>query len=315
MSRTVTGAVVPGAAVSAINEETNALVSTQSNELGNYRLPFLLPGSYRIVVELARFKKIERPGIRIAVASEPTLDFVLEMGETTQTVTVTESAPLLTAANADLGQVVNNRDLNMATPALDRNVMNRVTLVAGVTSDLSTTDGAYTSNAQSSLSISGGGGQRGGNEITVDGIPNTVARSGGIALFVPSLDLVQDMKVHTTMFDASMGRSNGGAINITTRGGTNTFHGAAYDYKRWKALEANLWQNNRFGQPRNPVNYNQYGGVFGGPVLIPKLYNGKDRTFFMLSYESDSNKSDWPFQARVPTDLEKKGRLFANHKP
>jgi hypothetical protein len=229
------------------------------------------------------------------------------MGEPTQTVTVTEAAPLLSAANADLGQVVNNRDLNMATPALDRNVMNRVTLVAGVSSDLSATDGAYTSNAQSSLSISGGGGQLGGNEITVDGIPNTVARSGGIALFVPSLDLVQDMKVHTTMFDASMGRSNGGAINITTRGGTNTFHGAAYDYKRWKALDANLWQNNRFSQPRSPVNYNQYGGVFGGPVLIPKLYNGKDRTFLMLSFESDSNKNDWPFQARVPTDLEKKG--------
>jgi len=129
------GAVVPGATVSAINQETNASVSTHSNELGNYRIPFLLPGNYRIVVELARFKKIERPGVRISVASDTTLDFVLEMGEVTQTVTVTESAPLVTSSNADLGQVVDNRDLVMATPALDRNVMNRVILVAGVTND------------------------------------------------------------------------------------------------------------------------------------------------------------------------------------
>ncbi len=302
----MSGAVVPGATVTAVNEETNAVLSTHSNEVGNYRIPFLLPGNYRITVELARFKKIERPGVRISVASDATLDFVLEMGETTQTVTVTASTPLVNTSNADLGQVVDNRDLIMATPALLRNVMNRITLVAGVTND-SMDDAAYTSNAQSAVSISGGAGQRGGNEIMVDGIPNTVARSGGIALFVPSLDAVQEMKVHTTMFDASMGRSNGGAINITTRGGTNEFHGSAYAYKRWKALDANLWQNNRFNQPKNPVNYNQYGAVAGGPVVVPKLYNGKDRTFFLFSFESDRNKQDRPFEARVPTDLERKG--------
>ena len=306
----MSGAVVPGAAVTAINEETNAAVRAASNEAGNYRIPLLLPGDYRIVVELARFKKIERTGVRLSIGSDTSLDFTLEMGETTQTITVTEAAPLVNASNADLGQVVESREILMATPVVTRNVMNRISLVPGVTTeplDAQATDATYTSNAQSSISISGGGGQRGGNEILVDGIPNTVARSGGIALFVPSLDLVQEMKVHTTMFDASMGRSNGGVINITTRGGANKFHGAVYDYKRWRAIDANMWQNNRLSQPKPPVNYYQYGGILGGPVRIPRVYNGKDRTFFMLSYEADSSKQDRPFEARLPTDLERKG--------
>lgn len=306
------GAVVPGAMVSAINEDTNVSASNRSNEVGNYRISFLLPGNYRIVVELAKFKRIERPGIHISVASDTTLDFVLEMGETTQTVTVSGEAPLVSTSNGDLGQVLGHQDLIMASPILERNVMNRVSLMAGVTTAAWDNTIAVsgvpdaTSNAQSSFSISGGGGLRAGNEINVDGIPTTLAaNSSGNAMFVPSLELVQEIVVHATMFDASLGRSSGGALNITTRGGTNHFHGAIYDYKRWTALDANTWQNNRLNQPRAPTKYNQYGGIIGGPVRIPKLYNGKDRTFFLFSYEYDANQIDYPFQARVPTDLEK----------
>ncbi len=297
------GAVVPAASVRAINTDTNAAVETKSNAQGNYRIPFLLPGNYRIVVEHAGFKKIEREGIRISVGSDTTLDLALEVGAATESVTITASAPLVNTSNADLGVVIDNAFVRNLPVSLTRNAMNRVMLSAGVTGDT----GTYTSNAQSNFSIQGGGGTRGRNEVMVDGIPNTLPQSGGIVVFVPPLDAIEEMKVHTTLFDAAFGHSNGGAVNITTRGGTNEFHGAVYDYKRWAALNANSWNNNRLGLPKPPLNYNQYGGIISGPVVLPRLYNGRNRTFFTFSLEDNLDKGNLTRQARVPTELERMG--------
>ncbi|RPJ81459.1 MAG: hypothetical protein EHM18_16905, partial [Acidobacteria bacterium] len=299
-----TKGILPGATVTVMNQETNASANTVTNDQGNYRLPFLLPGTYKVSVEMTGFRRTETT-IRMSVGTDVTLDLTLQVGEIDQTVTVTDSTPLISSSNADLGQVISNDYAQNAPVLLARNIMNRVTLTPGVTQNLG--EDAYSSNAQTEFSISGGGSKRGGNEIVVDGIPNTVANAGGIALFTPSLDLVQEMKVHTTLFDASFGRSNGGAINITTRGGTNEYHGSVYDYKRWKALNANTWENNRLNLPKPGINYNQYGGVFGGPIWIPGLYNGKNRTFFLVSYEADADKRNIQFRGRVPTELERKG--------
>jgi hypothetical protein len=176
-------------------------------------------------------------------------------------------------------------------------------LSAGVTGDT----GTYTSNAQSEFSIMGGGSTRGRNEVMVDGIPNTIPQSGGVIVFVPPLDAVEEMKVHTTLFDAAYGHSNGGAVNITTRGGGNQVHGAVYDFKRWAALNSNSWSNNRLGLPKPPLSYNQYGGLVSGPALIPRLYDGRNRTFFSFSLESDVDKRDTSRWGRTPTDLERNG--------
>jgi hypothetical protein len=296
------GAVIPGATLKVINTETNVARESITNDQGTYRVPFLTPGNYRVSVSMPGFKTVETT-VRISAGSDTTLDFALEVGEISETITVEGTAPLINTTNADLGQVIESSYIEYVTPSLTRNVMNRVMLSAAVTGET----GTYTSNAQSNFSISGGGSKRGGNEIMVDGIPNTVPQSGGIALFVPSLDMVEEMKIHTTMFDSSLGHSNGGAINIVTRGGTNRYHGSAYNYRRFRALNANSWANNRLGLERGPVSYNQYGGVFSGPVQIPGLYKGRDRTFFLASYESDLEDRDETFEARVPTDLERKG--------
>ncbi|MEK7405594.1 MAG: TonB-dependent receptor [Acidobacteriota bacterium] len=297
------GAVVPGVAVSAVNEDTNASVSTKTNQEGNYRIPFLLPGNYRLLIEQAGFKKIERRGIRVSVGSDVTLDFLLEVGAPTESVTVTGSAPLVNTSNADLGVVIDNTYIQNLPISLTRNAMNRIMLSAGVTGDT----GTYTSNAQSEFSIMGGGSTRGRNEVVVDGIPNTIPQSGGVIVFVPPLDAVEEMKVHTTLFDSAYGHSNGGAVSITTRGGGNEIHGAVYDFERWRNLNANSWRNNRDGIAKPSVSYNQFGGVFSGPVVVPRLYNGRNRTFFSFSLENDLDKRDMSRRARAPTELERNG--------
>ena len=295
------GAAVAGAAVEVVNTATNAAHRTASDETGDYQVPFLVPGEYSVQVESAGFKRVSRQGIRLATNETLALNFTLEIGAATETITVTASAPLLSTANADLGQVVDNVFVGTISVSLSRNIINMRNLAPGVTGST----GTYTSSAQGSFSVAGGGGTRGDNEVIIDGIPNTTV--GGTIGFVPSIDSVEEVKIHTTMFDAAYGHSNGGAVSITTRGGSNELHGAAYFYKRWKALYANSWTNNRLGLPKAPVQYHQWGYTVGGPVFIPRFYNGRNRTFFSTSLERDHDPRELTRQARVPTEAERQG--------
>ena len=295
------GAAIAGAAVQVENADTNAVLRTASNEAGNYQVPFLLPGNYSIRVEHRGFKKIERQAIRVSTNEQITLDFTLELGAATESVTITAAAPLLNTTTSDLGQVIDHSYVGMVSVSLSRNVVNLRSLVPGVTGDT----GTYTSAAQANFSIAGGGSGQGKNEIIVDGMPNTTA--GGTIGFIPSVDSVEEVKVHTTMFDAAYGHSNAGALSITTHGGGNEPHGAVYLYKRWTALYANSWTNNRLGLPKPPVKYQQWGYTVGGPVWIPKLYNGRNRTFFSTSLERDHDPRELTRQARVPTQAERQG--------
>jgi len=295
------GAAAPGTAVEVLNVNTNGVVRTTSNELGNYQVPFLLPGNYTVRVERPGFKKLERQGIRVSTNEPVTLNLTLEVGTATESVTVSAAAPLLNTTNADLGQVIENSYVNLWTASQTRNVINVRQLAPGVTGGT----GTYTSDAQGGFSVAGGGGTRGDNEIVVDGIPSTTV--GGSIGFVPSIDSVEEAKVHTTMFDAAYGHSNGGALSITTRSGTNQPHGALYFYKRWRALNANSWTNNRLGLARPEVGYHQWGYTVSGPVWIPRIYNGRNRTFFTTSLERDHDPRLFTRQARVPTEAERNG--------
>ena len=297
------GAVVPDVQVTLVNTETGASSSTKSNAQGNYRIPFLLPGDYRVVIEHAGFQKIERQNVRVSMGTETTLDCVLQVSTAAESVTVTAAPSALNTNNAEMGQVVERAYIENVPISLTRNVLNNISLDAAVDAS----GGSYTSNGQSGISIAGGGGTSGNNEVIVDGVPNTIARSGGIIIYVPTAYSVDEMKVQTTMFDASYGHSNGGAISITTRGGGNELHGTVYDFKRWAALNANSWSNNRLGLGKPPVSYNQFGFMVSGPVYLPKLYRGRNRTFFSVAYERDDDKRDLFRQARVPTDPERGG--------
>jgi len=199
---------------------------------------------------------------------------------------------------------MNNNVVSNVAVSIYRNAINFARLAPGVSGAPA---GTYTSDNQTQISISGGGGTQGNNEIILDGVPDTVPLSAGSVVVVPSVDSIEEVKVNTTMFDASYGHSNGGAINIVTRGGTNQLHGSGYLYKRWADLNANTWQNNRVGNPTPPVDYHQYGYFVSGPVYIPKVYDGRNRTFFSTSFEKDADQRDLFRQARVPTELERKG--------
>jgi hypothetical protein len=299
------GAAVPGATVTVVNVETNVSTSTISSDIGRYRIPFLLPGNYSVIVELPGFRRLERTGVRISAGSDLNLDCVLEVGEISSSVTVSGSTAAVTSTNADLALVVEQKYVQNLPVSLTRNVLNKVLLTPGVT--VASSGGTVTSNAQTNITINGGGGAQARNEITIDGIPNTVPRSSGVAVYIPSQDSVEEMRVQTTLFDAAYGHSNGGAISISTRAGTNNWHGSIYDFKRWRALNANSWRNNQLGIERPPVSYNQVGGMVGGPVILPGLYNGRDRTFFMFSFELTKDASPRTREGRVPTDLERMG--------
>lgn len=299
------GAVVAGAAIKVTNINTNASAGAASNQEGNFQVPFLLPGNYTVAVEHPGFKRVERSGVRVSVGTPVTLDFLLEIGAATEAVTVTATPPLLNTAGADIGQVVERAYVDKTTVTIRRNPMSLVHLTPGVTTDGWET--SYTDNAQSQISISGGGGKRGGVEFLIDGQPATVPSSGGTLTFVPALDAVEEFKVHQTLFDASFGHSNGGAVSITTRGGTNQVHGATYFHKEWAALDANTWANNRLGLPRPPLSRYMWGIAASGPLELPKLYRGRNRTFFSTSLELDDRKTASTLQTRVPTPLERAG--------
>jgi hypothetical protein len=245
------GAAIAGASIEVQNVETNTVIRASSNENGNYQVPFVLPGNYTASVQHTGFKKVERTGIRVSTNEPMTVDFALQLGAASESITITAEAPLLNMTNADLGQVVDRTYVGMVSVSLDRNIVNFRNLAPGVTGGT----GTYTSSAQSTYSISGGGGSQGGVEVVVDGMPNTT--SSGSMGFVPSLDSVEEVKVHTTMFDASYGHSNGGALSIVTKGGTNDLHGALYYNRRWTGLNANGWTNNKFGLRNPPTAYHQ----------------------------------------------------------
>ena len=296
-----TGALVPGVTIMVTNEETNVSVQAISNEEGNYTVPYLLPARYTVSTDIPGFKKSVRKGIVVQVRDKLMIDFKIEVGEVTETVTVAADTPLLRVGDANLGQVVDRHFLEKL-PLAGLSPLSMADMSPGVIGS----SGGVTSNSQNDIAIGGGGGEDRGNEVTVDGIPNVAPRQRGLAVTIPMGDAVEEFRVQTTMFDASNGRSNGGVLAVSTRAGTNQFHGTAYGYVRNRALDANSWTNNSLGLDKPPIHYNVWGGTVGGPVHLP-FYDGTDRTFFFFGFETTSNARSITRQARVPTALERKG--------
>jgi len=295
------GALVPGVTVAVTNEETNVSVQVISNDEGNYTVPYLLPARYTVSTDMPGFKKSVRKGIVVQVRDKLVIDFAIEIGEVTDSVTVAADTPLLRVGDANLGQVVDRHFLDKM-PLAGLSPLGLADMSPGVIGG----GGGVTSNTQNDLSIGGGGGQDRGNDVTVDGVPNVAPRQRGLAVTIPMADAVQEFRVQTTLFDASNGRSNGGVLAVSTRGGTNQIHGTAYGFLRNRALDANSWTNNKLGLGKPPIHYNAWGGTVGGPIVLP-FYDGRDKTFFFFGYETTSNARSITRQARVPTELERIG--------
>ncbi len=298
------GALVPGASVSVISEETKVKQDTTTNEAGSWVVRFLNPGAYRILVSAPGFKKSERKGIVLQTADMKQVDLVLEMGQVTDTVTVTAEASLIDTTAATSGTVI-EPDVVTEIPVMSRIPFQLATLSPGVQAVDQNNNVAmmWSKNAASEIRVNGGRDNR-SNEFLLDGMPN---QNGDKVAYIPPADSVAEFRIMTNAYDAQYGRQAGGTLNVTVKSGTNTYHGNLYEFNRNSIFSANTFQANRSGQAKSPTHYNLYGGTFGGPVWIPKVYNGKEKTFFFLTWEGIRNQDPRAGIRSVPDAAERAG--------
>jgi hypothetical protein len=304
------GAVVPGTEVRATNIDTGVSSSSKSNEAGNFVLPYLLPGTYTINAELTGFKKFIREGIQIRVNDTVEVNIELTVGSVTESVEVTAETPLLATAESSLGQVIDQRRVQ-ELPSFGGSPMVLVQLAPGV---MNSTDmrlakaGSFSINKNSQFSTDGAGQYN--NEFTLDGVSNTQAQgTSGRVGFIPPQTAVSEFKVQTTSYDASVSHTIGALVNVTTRTGTNQIHGEAYWWVRNSAFDTpNIFQN-RTGQKLPVYQDNRYGLWSAGPVVLPRLYDGRNKTFWFYNWEANTFGSPQSFLSTVPTEKMRRGDL------
>jgi hypothetical protein len=281
-----TGGVVPGATVTATNQQTKVPATVVSDSSGYYVFPNLQPGIYEFSVELQGFKKFQRTNVRLDAAGKLTIDATLETGALTETVTVAaDSTPL--QSDTAVRKTIETKDIQDL--ALNgRNPINLALLKAGVRG------GTFNSFNPDSLTTGGyniNGSRSDENLITVDGVIATRTRSSGAIIGTQNVDAIDEVQVLTSNYLPEYGRSSGGQIRFVTKSGGSQFRGNAFEYFRDEKLDANSWSRNNSGDPRlsagpSDFSYNQFGFNIGGPVVIPGKFNtARDKMFFFVSEE------------------------------
>ncbi len=317
------GAVVPGATVTAKNTATGNTYTTTTTSSGSFTFPSVTLGTYDVTVTAPGFQTSQRQGVVVQVATQSTLQITLQPGEVTQTITVNAEAPTIQSESADIGSVVTTRQVLELPLALGSSVQAMRSPEAFVFLTPGTV-GPGTNGASQNAGISQGGpfeskisgGQNYGTEVLLDGASTYRSENGSsFDEAAPSVEALSEFRVETSSMPAEYGRTTGGIEIFSTKSGSNTFHGAAYDLFRNKDLDANTWYNNYQKLPRVPDTQNDYGGVLSGPVWIPKLYNGKNKTFFMFSWEQYRQSVGFSTTSTVPTAAEKSGDFTADLGP
>ena len=271
------GAIVPRCQVTAVNVNSGVKYNAVSNEAGVYHMVAMQPDKYKITAVLQGFKTFEQTAT-LQVNQVLDLDITLDAGQVTEKVTVTSEAPPLETASATLGQVVTTRSI-LALPLNIRDPFALVGLTPGVTFGANFGNGGGNDVGRNFFKsdFNVGGGRSGSQEILLDGAANTTPDINR-GIINPPVDSVQEFKVQANSYDAEFGRTSGGVINMVTKGGTNEFHGVAYDFERHSNLDANNFFNNRAGRATPSFARHQYGGNVGGPAI-------KNKLFFFADYE------------------------------
>ncbi|MEO7143559.1 MAG: carboxypeptidase regulatory-like domain-containing protein, partial [Bryobacteraceae bacterium] len=296
-------AVVPDAEISVQSVSTGVSANTRTNAEGNYSVTELLPGKYDVTVSKTGFASLKETGLELEIQQVARLDLTLQVGAVAQSMEVQASAVLLESETSTLGQVVGSRQIT-ELPLLGRNPYALALLVPGVRPAIGVNNLPIDQISTVSFAING---QRASaNEFLLDGAPNS-APSQNQPVINTTPDLVQEFKVETSSFSSEYGRAAGGVFNVITRSGTNEYHGSLYEFFRNDKLNANDFFANRAGNARSPFKFNQFGGTLGGPVSIPKIYNGKNRTFFFVSVESVRFIQGVTFVGSVPKPQELAG--------
>jgi hypothetical protein len=304
------GAVVPKARIAVIQTDTGAQTNVLSNSAGDYTVPFLEPGPYSVSVTAAGFEKFVHTGITLQVEQTVTENIKLSIGETTQTVTVHAESPLVDIATATTGQTLTAEEVE-DLPSNGRSPLGFAHLEYGAVAKgkhSASQVRPFDNSVGDDFSL--GGGNSASNEILMNGVPNMEdgSRTAG---YSPQLDAVDAVRVDEFSANAALGDTAGGFLNITTKGGTNQYHGSASEYYSGsRPLTAEPFFT-PIGTKVSSVHFNQFGGTIGGPVRIPHLFNGRDKLFFFYAFEGYIGKSPSTVIESVPTAQERAGDFAA----
>lgn len=320
------GAPVAGAAVRIRNTDTNTVAEQRTNETGYYEANFLIPGLYSVSVEIEGFKQAVQSGIQLSVGTRQEIVVKLEMGAVSETVSVTAETPLLETTAVSSGRVIDNRSMS-ELPVLSNAPLLLSRFTPGIQSP--GTNRYLSFNSQSGASNLNTAGNVGGNDYSIDGALN--ASDGRQISYIPHTDALLEFKVETSGFDASIGATTGAAVAMMTKAGTNDYHGTAswmHWQQRWSGtpfFTRQLWYRNlaaaeatgdqakidaALAKPKQPSGHsNNYSASLGGPVRIPKVYDGKNKLFFFFSYNGfkDTKPAEGTPQATVPTMAQREG--------
>jgi len=278
------GAVVSGAKLILTQIGTNVKQESVTDHLGNALLAQLKPGEYKLDISAPGFQSQTVGGIRIQVGQRARVDVKLNVGQITESVTVSAGGvTLLNSESAALGQVIEQRQL-VELPLSGRNFLQLAYISAGAVPIGIGTSPATSWTGRSDMTLSIAGGRESNNSFLLNGIETRNARFGSVGIR-PSIEAIQEFKVQRSTFGAEFGRS-AAVINTTMRAGTNGLHGSVFEFLRNKELDANDFFLNRTGRLRAPLTQNNFGTAVGGPVVIPKLYDGRNRTFWFFNYEA-----------------------------
>ena len=297
-------AVITSSTVTATHVATGASRTAHVTAAGEYAFPSLVPGTYTISAEAQGFKRSKESGLVLQVSDRLVIDIHLEVGAVAETITVQATTPLLESASVTLGQVVDTRQI-LDLPLNGRDALSLASLAPGVVPQ-DPAPGAAVQLGNTVPGINGANFAMSG--VTVDGATNSTPRGTSyMMIYSPNVDSVAEFRVQTNSMSAEFGRTNGGSISVVTKSGGNQVHGTAYWFLRNRVFDANDFFSNSAGIPLAPLHRHQAGGTIGGPVVIPGVYNGRDRTFFFTDYEAFREVVGSPMSFTVPTALERAG--------
>src|ERR1700734_977621 len=306
------GAVVPNVKIVATNTATGATYETVSSSAGAYRFPNLTVGHYDLTATGAGFKVATLHGVEVEVATIASLDIKLETGSVNETVVVNADTPKVQTESAEIGTVV-TQDQVLNLPLILGSSVQYMRSPEAFVFLIPGTVGPGSGNGNGGTFESKiAGGQNYATEVLLDGA--SMFRSENGSSFdetAPSVEALSEFRVLVSTIPAEYGRTTGGIETFSTKGGTNQFHGDGYDLFRNEAMDANSWGNNLNGLPRNRDRQNDYGFNVGGPVYIPHLYNGRNKTFFFFSWEQYRQTQGLTSTSTVPTAAEKGGDFSA----
>ena len=298
------GAPIPNAQVAVRSTSRNTSTEAVTNEAGLYLLQFLLPDQYTFTVEKSGFKKYVRDGLKLQASDRLGLDLKLEVGQVADSVTVTGEAEQLQTETATRVSTIEQKFIDNV-PTSGRNLYQFQYTLPGVYK-ASNYWGDFELYAFGNIDgVSINGGRRSENETLIDGLPTTTMGRG--VAYVPALQSVQEVSIVSNIYDAQYGRVGGGVTSINLKSGTNRLHGQVFHFLENDALYAAPWSSNALGLRKTPFKQNTPGFGVDGPVYLPKVFDGRNRLFFMLSLEALRERNPGLQERRMPTTAEKGG--------